>query len=67
MFAAFRNQSALLTMAKSKQSSLQTTVLTDNLRIDSVYDFSNRLACVAAGPRSRLKHFKYRRFRTSAT
>ena len=51
MFAAFRNQSGLLFMAKSKQSSLQTTVLTDNLRIDSVYDFSNRLACVAAGPR----------------
>ena len=25
------------------------------------------LACVEAGPRSRLNHFKYRRFRASAT
>ena len=43
MFAAFRNQSALLTMAKSKQSSLQTTVLNNNLRIAQTRRFGVRV------------------------
>ena len=42
LFAAFRNQSALLTMAKSKQSSLQTTVLNNNLRIAQTRRFGVR-------------------------